>query len=216
MITADLLDAVTKPAARPSMGHYYRESLDHFSAPLASAGAETEIVNRDVGLTELDNVLSGSAWDLWTHFEQVVPKASRAIIDFWNRTQGGKAVLILDGLSLRECPWLSGASRCPGYKLQQGGSRIAELPAETTPFANALGFVNGRRSKTTEPDRTTGSRVLSLSPAICLGRIASIWSVRRRGRFLAPLAGRANARAGRGRCRVCTPGERDPRGIGIG
>ena len=67
-------------------------------------------------------------------------RASQAIIDFWNGTHGGKAVLILDGLSLRECPWLLEQAAARGYKLQEVGARGTELPPETTPFANALGF----------------------------------------------------------------------------
>lgn len=82
--------------------------VDHlwsqFSAPIAPAAADAEVVKRDKGLTELDNVLSGSCWDLWADFDATVPKASQSITDFWTSSQGGKAVLILDGLSLRECP----------------------------------------------------------------------------------------------------------------
>ena len=92
-------------------------------------------LKRDRGLTELDNVLSGSAWDLWQSFESSVPKASQAIVDFWTKTQGGRAVLILDGLSLRESPWLLEEAGRRGYKLQEAGVRGAELPAETTPLA---------------------------------------------------------------------------------
>jgi hypothetical protein len=91
-------------------------------------------------LAELDNVLSGSAWDLWAHFESAVPKASRGVIDFWSSTTGGKAVLILDGLSLREAPWLLEQAKSRGYTLHRSEVRGAELPGETTPFAKALGF----------------------------------------------------------------------------
>src|SRR5260221_8716160 len=83
----------------------WRGIADHlwseFSAPISAAGADAEVVKRDRGLTELDNVLSGSAWDLWKEFDAAVPKTSQAIIDFWTGASGGKAVLILDGLSLR-------------------------------------------------------------------------------------------------------------------
>src|ERR1700722_16455418 len=88
-----------------------------FFAPISDTGAESEVVRRDRGLAELDNVLSGSAWDLWAHFEGVVPRASRGIIEFWTGTTGGKAVLILDGLSLREAPWLLEQAQSRGFKL---------------------------------------------------------------------------------------------------
>lgn len=139
-MTADLLDAVTNQPPDQAWATIIEHVWTTFSASVASAGSEAEIVNRDRGLTELDNILSGSAWDLWTHFEHVVPKASRAIIEFWNGTQGGKAVLILDGLSLRESPWLLKQAVDRGHKLHEAGARAAELPPETTAFANALGF----------------------------------------------------------------------------
>jgi hypothetical protein len=122
--------------------------IDHvwheFSADIPTAAADAEIVRRDRNLTELDNIISGSAWDLWNDFDTVVPKASQAIIDFWTKTQGGKAVLILDGLSVREVPWLLEQAKQRGYKRLDAELRGTELPAETTPFANSLGF--GQRS----------------------------------------------------------------------
>ena len=126
----------------------WSQIMDHvwseFSAPIPAASAENDVVRRDRNLTELDNIISGSAWDLWKDFESAVPKASQAIIDFWTKTQGGKAVLILDGLSLREVPWLLEEAKQRGYKRSDAGLRGAELPAETTQFANSLGF--GQRS----------------------------------------------------------------------
>lgn len=115
-----------------------------FSAPISAASGENEVVRRDRNLTELDNIISASAWDLWQDFETAIPKASQAIIDFWSKTQGGKAVLILDGLSLREVPWLLEEAKQRGYTQSDAGIRGAELPAETTEFANSLGF--GQRS----------------------------------------------------------------------
>ena len=143
-LALDLLTATTaKPAdkAWPSIiDHLWKE----FSADLPAVAVDAEIVKRDRGLTELDNIISGSSWDLWNDFESVVPKASQAIVDFWMKTQGGKAVLILDGLSLRETPWLLEQAKQRGYKRHEAGVRGTELPAETTPFANSLGF--GQRS----------------------------------------------------------------------
>lgn len=143
-ISPNLLSAVVGQAPDAA----WRSIADHmwaeFSAPLPSAGAEAEVVKRDRGLTELDNVLSGSAWDLWSHFESSVPKASQAIQDFWTSNHGGKAVLILDGLSLRETPWILEQAQSRGYKVHRAEWRGVELPAETTPFAHSLGF--GQRS----------------------------------------------------------------------
>jgi hypothetical protein len=98
------------------------------------------VVRRDKDLNELDNVLSGSAWELWNTFEASIPKASDSLIEFWEANSAGRAILILDGLSLREAPLLLTQASERGYKIRQAGCRASELPAETTPFAKRLGF----------------------------------------------------------------------------
>jgi hypothetical protein len=143
-LAPELLGAVTASDPAQAWGTIADYLWNEFSAPIKAADADSEVVKRDKDLTELDNVLSGSAWDLWTHFDASVPKASQAIIDFWSATHGGKAILILDGLSLRESPWLLQQAALRGYKLHLSGIRASELPAETTPFAQSLGF--GQRS----------------------------------------------------------------------
>ena len=140
----DLLTTVTTSSSNAAWTAIADHLWSEFSAPIPSAVADTEVVKRDRGLTELENVVSGSAWELWSDFESSVPKGSSAIVDFWNKTQGGKAVLILDGLSLREVPWILEEAPKRGYKIHEAGVRASELPAETTPFANSLGF--GQRS----------------------------------------------------------------------
>jgi len=139
-ISQNLLGAVVgqSPAAA------WRSIIDHvwteFSSPLPPTAADSEVVNRDRGQTELDNVLSGSAWDLWQHFDAAVPKASQGILDFWSSNDGGRAVLILDGLSMREVPWVMSQALNRGYTVHRAEVKAAELPAETTPFAKSLGF----------------------------------------------------------------------------
>lgn len=144
-LASDLLDMVTAKPADQAWASIIDHLWKEFSAEIpAAAAADAVVIKRDRGLTELDNIISGSSWDLWHDFESVVPKASKAIVDFWTKTPGGKAVLILDGLSLREAPWLLEQAKQRGYKLHEAGVRGSELPAETTPFANSLGF--GQRS----------------------------------------------------------------------
>lgn len=143
-ISQDILSAITTAPPAEAWQAIADHLWSEFSAPIPAAAADAEVVRRDKGLTELDNVLSGSTWDLWAEFDTAVPKASRAVVDFWSGTNGGKAVLILDGLSLREAPWLLEQAASRGYTLHQTGVRGVELPAETTPFAHALGF--GQRS----------------------------------------------------------------------
>ncbi|TVP96590.1 MAG: hypothetical protein EA381_17025 [Planctomycetaceae bacterium] len=138
--TADLLVSVTRSPPQVAWDAIADNLWQTFAAPIDPAVADTEVVRRDRGITELENTLSGACWDLWNDFESSVPQASAGIVDFWNRIQGGKAVLILDGLSLRETPWLLGQAADRGFTLHAAGPRAAELPCETSPFAKALGF----------------------------------------------------------------------------
>lgn len=139
-IALELLKSATSETPQKTWDTIVKHVWDEFSEPLPVNASENEVVKRDRNLTELDNLLSGSAWDLWNHFETAVPKVSESIVDFWNKTQGGKAVLILDGLSLREIPWLLKQAEERGYRKKVATVRGTELPAETTPFANSLGF----------------------------------------------------------------------------
>ena len=106
--------------------------------------SEAKVMERDKQLSQLEALVSGSAWNLWEDFADVVPKASQGLIDFWHRTSDGKAILILDGLSLRESPWLLAQAEQRGFRILTSECRASELPAETTAFAKALGF--GQRS----------------------------------------------------------------------
>lgn len=139
-LNRDLLTTVTNGSSQEAWAAITDRLWADFSASIPPAVADAEVVKRDRGLTELDNVLSGAAWDLWFHFENAVPKVSSAIVDFWNKTQGGKAVFILDGVSLREVPWLLDGAKSHGFKVLGTGVCGAELPAETTEFAKSLGF----------------------------------------------------------------------------
>jgi len=115
-----------------------------FSTPLTPQRAEQEVVERERQVSEIELLLSSSAWKLWREFEGSVPRTAQSVIDFWNSATAGKAVLILDGLSLRESPWLLQEAGRRGYHIQQSGVRGSEIPSDTTPFARALGF--GQRS----------------------------------------------------------------------
>lgn len=138
--TPELLNSLTSDPPQKAWDQIADSLWRTFSAPITAATPETEVVKRDRSITELENTLSGSCWDLWNEFETSVPKASAEIVNFWNRIHGGKAVLILDGLSLRETPWLLEQASERGFTIHVAGARGTELPCETTPFAKALGF----------------------------------------------------------------------------
>jgi hypothetical protein len=67
-----------------------------------------------------------------------------ALTQWWSEHDQGRAVLILDALSLREIPWLIAGAEARGLKVGNARATGAELPPDTTPFAKALGF--GQRS----------------------------------------------------------------------
>ena len=60
------------------------------------------IREREQEVGELDDLISTSAWDLWNAFQAGVPPTSDELKTFWKRPHVGKAILILDGLSMRE------------------------------------------------------------------------------------------------------------------
>lgn len=115
-----------------------------FSAPIRPDVVDAITTERDKGIEQLDNILSGSAWELWQQFEQNAPLTSTQLKHFWVNRPDGKAILILDALSLREIPWLIEQATQRGFNLHQSRVTAAEIPGNTNPFAKALGV--GQRS----------------------------------------------------------------------
>ena len=172
------LDAVLTAASPEAWQAIFTKLWDVFSAPLTVQQTEREVIDRERKIGELELILSGSAWELWGDFESCVPHTAPSLIEFWNKTPGGKAILILDGLSLREVPWLLQEAARRGYQIPQAGVRGSELPSDTTSFASALGF--GQRSSLENNDAglahyLTGARTESLGAewSSCLDWIAS-------------------------------------------
>ncbi len=112
---------------------------DVFSSPVQGK-TRAEITARDRALASIDLFLATAGWDLWASYEQAVPRTADILAEWWTCRSGGRAVLILDGLSLREVPWILEQARKRGYTLHQARPTGAELPADTTPFTNALGL----------------------------------------------------------------------------
>lgn len=116
-----------------------------FSEPIRIDLADAKTSERDRAIKPLDDVLAGSAWDLWASFESNAPKTSDALKAFWQNQTMPKAILILDALSLREVPWILKGAEQRGYTIHYASAKASELPGDTTPFARALGF--GQRTK---------------------------------------------------------------------
>jgi hypothetical protein len=84
--------------------------------------------------------LAAAGWDLWKEFNASAPTTAETLASWWAGRNSGRAVLILDGLSLREVPWLLKEAEKRGYKLHASYATASELPGETSSFARALGF----------------------------------------------------------------------------
>lgn len=113
--------------------------------PLVAGNAPGEVVRRDREIGVFDLFLSSSAWDLWQVFGNGVERNSDRLRRWWAEPFSAKAVLILDGLSLRELPWLLQGAKERGFTTHEVAAYASELPGETNEFAHALGFAS--RSK---------------------------------------------------------------------
>lgn len=135
--------------AQGSDADAWRVIVDHAvgiaSKPLAAGNAPSEVVRRDREIGELDLFLSSSGWDLWQAFGGSVERTSDRLLRWWAEPFSAKAVLILDGLSLRELPWLLQGAKERGFTTHEVSANASEVPGETDEFARALGFAS--RSK---------------------------------------------------------------------
>ena len=139
----DLLEKIQTASATDAWRAIFEYALAICSAPLQVSSASQQVTSRDKELANLDLILSSSGWELWTEFEGNVERTADALANWWASQTGDRSILILDGLSLREVPWLIQGANERGYQVKVRATG-AELPANTTPFAKALGF--GQRS----------------------------------------------------------------------
>jgi len=110
------------------------------SVPISASDVAAEMVRRDKAFESLDLLLSGAAWDLWSSFEASTESTADALVSWWHSTSGGRAVLVLDALSLREAPWILGEAEKRGYAVKSARPTASALPSDTTSFAKALGL----------------------------------------------------------------------------
>jgi hypothetical protein len=91
-------------------------------------------------VAEIDHLLSASCWDLWQGFQKLVPRTSERLVEWWNQESLGKAVLVLDGLSMRELGAVIQGATENRFEVVNVDITASEIPGDTTPFANALGL----------------------------------------------------------------------------
>lgn len=139
-----LLRQITQAPAAQAWPAAVAHALAVCSRPLDTAHAVGDVVRRERELAALDNALAGCAWELWHELPANVPSTAQRLLQWWAQAYGGKAVLLLDGLSLRELPWLLQGAAQHGFTLHGVVATACERPGNTQPFAKALGF--GSRS----------------------------------------------------------------------
>lgn len=160
----DVLHHLTKGSPEEAWRIIIDQAIEIASQPLTSVTAPSEVTKRDREIGKLDHFLSASGWDLWEGFGNTVERTSDRLVRWWRAPGYGgvsaKAVLILDGLSLRELPWLLQGAKDRGFTLHEVSANASELPGETNEFASALGF--GSRSQL---QNNGGGLAHSLQPA---------------------------------------------------
>lgn len=148
-LDAGVLHNLTQGSAADAWRVIIDKAVEIASKPLAAGNAPGEVAKRDREIGALDHFLSSSGWDLWQSFGQPemsgVERTSDRLARWWAEPYSAKAVLILDGLSLRELPWLIQGAKERGFTLHEVTANASELPGETNEFAQALGF--GSRSQ---------------------------------------------------------------------
>jgi hypothetical protein len=127
----------------------------------------------------LDRLLAEAAWNLWYDFKDCVTGTAQALKDWWeDNSVGGRAVLILDALSLRELKPLLENARANGLEPVSVKITGAEVPTETEQFAKALGapsrvslYNNGVTDSFLLGGKVTRTDVLTSPFQDCLGDV---------------------------------------------
>lgn len=138
------LASVLRHAPTEAWAHLFDDARTAFAFNGAVA-TPAQISHQDRQLGKLDLLLSSAAWELWRDYDACVPRTADRLATWWHERPAGRAVLILDGLSLRELPWILAGAQARNYLVHKVDVTGAELPADTTSFARALG-VSGRSS----------------------------------------------------------------------
>lgn len=100
-------------------------------------------------LTAGDNLLSAAAWDLWLGYATHAPMMAQSLCDWWDIRSGsaGKAVLLLDALSVREMRTLLLAAASRGSTPATVQVRGAQAPTDTDATAHVLGLAHRSQLK---------------------------------------------------------------------
>lgn len=110
-----------------------------FSALLILSQSSSSPVTLHDATVIPDRLLAEAAWELWEAFPEHADKTSNNLKN-WGAKGSGKAILILDAMSLRELPFILGAAKMRGIQPVQTKVTASECPSTTNHFAKSLGL----------------------------------------------------------------------------
>jgi len=122
----------------PTPSQAWAAIFEQLRVEAASCPSPVELHNRTQAP---DRLLAETAWGLWADYLNVARRTSDALRDWWRQPAGstGRAVLVLDALSLRELPALLGGAEAHGVPPVRVSVTGSEIPSDTDQFARALG-----------------------------------------------------------------------------
>lgn len=135
-----LIETLQREPAEAAWSALFEHAWEVCAQPIAPGKTATAIAARERRLADVDHYLATADWALWADYEATVLRTAAVLADWWQAHAPGRAVLILDALSLRELPWILQQAEARGLAIVQARPTGAELPPNTTPFAHALGF----------------------------------------------------------------------------
>lgn len=87
-----------------------------------------------------DRILAEAAWELWNEYPIAAPRTSEKLKDWCSApSSSGRAILVIDALSLRELPVILGAADVRNILPKTVTVTGAECPSTTDQFAKAIG-----------------------------------------------------------------------------
>ncbi|UWU28847.1 hypothetical protein N2600_02425 [Rhizobium sp. WSM1274] len=136
----DQFRSLTTAAPADAWRAIINSAISICAQPLSTSNASGEVTKRDRAIGALDHFLAAAGWDLWEQYGDAVDRNADRLVDWWSSPYSAKAILVLDGLSLRELPWLTEGAKARGLTVHRTIAYGAEVPSETNAFARALGF----------------------------------------------------------------------------
>ena len=124
----------------PSAESAWQSLLERLHGVARESTSPTELHNLTIAP---DRLLSESAWELWAGYLRAAPRTTQALREWWSSpAAGGRAVLVVDALSLRELPLLVGGAERREVALTATRVTGSEVPSDTEQFAKALGVAS--------------------------------------------------------------------------